>query len=200
MKSIPERKVILGLLSLTSLGAAIFLPDTYLQLDRREGQAWPYGVIGDSCGSGVSYNKNSLYDNNKHNGLTKECHDPQVEADNIWIGHDLSGLRDTTCSGSNLEDIVLGQHPMEKVANPDVVIITSGGNMVGFGNVVDVCIYHFDIRHYYYGNPYEDDPDRMGDHAQALDSALSTSQMLPPSLALLPEILLHPALRLLLLP
>ncbi len=172
MKSIPDPKGILGFLSLTSLGAATFLPDTYYQLDRRDGQAWPYGVIGDSWGSGVSYNDDVLYDGNKDNCLrTSESHGPQMEADNTWIGHDPSGLRDAACSGSILGDIVEGQHQMGKVGNPDVVIMTSGGNNAGFGNIVDVCIYHSDQAHNY-GNPYVNDPDRSGDCAKALDAAL----------------------------
>ena len=172
MKSIPDPKSILGFLSLTSLGVASFLPDTYRQLHRRDGQAWPYGVVGDSWGSGVSYNNDVLYDNNNDSCLrTKESHGPQMEADSTWIGHDPSGLRDAACSGSNLGDIVKGQQQMGKVGNPDVVIMTSGGNNAGFGNIVDVCIYHSKPTHYY-GNPYWDDPDRSGDCARALDAAL----------------------------
>ena len=176
MKSTPDPKGILGFLSLTSLCAATFLPDTYYQLDRRDGQAWPYGVIGDSWGSGVSYNKDVLYDDNKDSCLrTKESHGPQMEADTTWIGHSPSGLRDAACSGSNLGDIVIGQHQMGKVGNPDVVIMTSGGNNAGFGNIVDVCIYHSDPRHDY-GNAYSDDPDRSGECAKALDAALGYIQ------------------------
>ena len=172
MKSIPDTNGILGFLSLTSLAAASFLPDTYHQLDRRAGQAWPYGVIGDSWGSGVSYNTAVLYDDNKDNCLrTKESHGPQMEADPNWVGHDPSGLRDAACSGSRLVDIALGQHQMGKVGNPDVVIMTSGGNNAGFGNIVDVCIYHSSPTHNY-GNAYANDPDRTGDCAKGLDAAL----------------------------
>ena len=171
MKSIPHPSRILGFLSLTSLCASSVLPDTNHQLDRRDGQAWPYGVVGDSWGSGVSYNNDVLYDDNKDNCLrTKESHGPQMEGDNTWVGHDPSGLRDAACSGSTLGDIVRGQQQMSKVGNPDVVIMTSGGNNAGFGNIVDVCIYHSQPTHYY-GNPYYDDPDRSGDCAKALDSA-----------------------------
>lgn len=82
MKSIPDPKGILSFLSLTGFGAATFLPDTYYQLDQRDGQAWPYGIIGDSWGSVVSYNNDVLYDENKDNCLrTKESHGPQMEAD-----------------------------------------------------------------------------------------------------------------------
>ena len=172
MMATPDPKGILGFLSLTGLCAATFLPDTYYQLDRRDGQVWPYGVIGDSWGSGVSYNKDVLYDDNKDSCLrTKESHGPRMEADITWIGHSSSGLRDAACSGSNLRDIVIGQHQMGKVGNPDVVIMTSGGNNAGFGNIVDVCIYHSDPRHDY-GNAYSDDPDRSGECAKALDAAL----------------------------
>lgn len=173
MKSTPDPKGILGLLNLIGLGAATFLPDTFYGLDRRDGKAWPWGVIGDSWGSGVSYKTDVLYDNNKDNCLrTKESHGPQMEADTTWIGHNPSGLRDAACSGSNLADIAVGTHQMAKVGNPDVVIMTSGGNNAHFGNIVDVCIYHSDVRHDY-GNPYSSDPDRSGDCAKALDAALA---------------------------
>ncbi|KAL8711275.1 MAG: hypothetical protein Q9225_007137 [Loekoesia sp. 1 TL-2023] len=172
MKSTPELKGVIGILILTSLSAASLLPDAYYRLNRRDGQAWPYGVIGDSWGSGVSYNNDVLYDDNKDDCLrTKESHGPQMEADETWIGHDPSGLRDAACSGSTLGDIFLGQHQMGKVGNPDVVIMTSGGNNAGFGHIVDVCIYHSDPTHYY-GNPYWNDPDRSGECAKALDDAL----------------------------
>ena len=173
MKSTTDPKGILGFLSLTGLGAATFPPDIFYRLDRRDGQAWPSGVIGDSWGSGVSYNTDILYDDNKDDCLrTKESHGPQMEADTTWIGHSPSGLRDAACSGSNLGDIVLGQHQMGKVGNPDIVIMTSGGNNVGFGNIVDVCIYYSNPQHDY-GNPYADDPDRSGECAKALDAALT---------------------------
>ncbi len=172
MKSIANPKGITGFLSLTSLGAASFLPDTYYQLNRRDGKAWPYGVIGDSWGSGVSYKDDVLYDGNKDDCLrTKESHGPQMEADTAWIGHDPSGLRDAACSGSNLGDIAFGQHQVGKVGSPDVVIMTTGGNQAGFGTIVDVCIYHSDPTHYY-GSPYWNDPKRTGDCAVALDAAL----------------------------
>ena len=159
MKSIPDPKGILGLLSLTSLGAAIFLPDPYHQLDRRDGQAWPYGVIGDSWRSGVSYNNDTLYDNNKDSCLrTKESHGPQMEADTTWPSHGTSNPRDAACSGSNLGDIILGQHQMENVGNPDVVIMTSAGNK------------HSNPTHNY-GNAYVNDPDRCGDCVKAPDAA-----------------------------
>lgn len=174
MKSILDPNGILGFLSLMSLGAATSLPDNYHQLDRRDGQAWPYGVVGDSWGSGVAYNNDTLYDNNKDNCLrTKESHGPQMEADTTWIGHDPSGLRDAACSGSNLVDIVQGQNQIGKVGNPDVIIMTSGGNKAGFGNIVNVCIYHSDPLHDY-GNAYANDPDRSGDCAKALDDASET--------------------------
>ena len=60
---------------------------------------------------------------------------------------------------------------MGKVGNPDIVIMTSGGNNAGYGNIVDVCIYHSNPQHDC-GNPYASDPDRSGECAKALDAAL----------------------------
>ena len=52
------------------------------QFTKRDNPPWPYGVIGDSWGSGVSYKQDVLYDNNTGNCLrTKEAHGPQMEAD-----------------------------------------------------------------------------------------------------------------------
>ena len=140
---------------------------------RRSLAVWSHGrLMGDSWGSGVSYNTDVLYDDNRDDCLrTKESHGPQMEADQSWVGHDPSGLRDAACSGSQLGDIVAGQHQMGKVGDsPAVVVMTSGGNNAGFGHIVDVCIYHSDPTHNY-GNPYWNDPDGSGDCAKALANA-----------------------------
>lgn len=175
-RNIPCRSIV-GFLGLVSLGVTSLLPNDFRfesslqRLSKRDGQAWPYGVIGDSWGSGVSYSTDVLYDDNRDNCLrTKESHGPQMEADQGWVGHDPSGLRDAACSGSQLVDIVQGQHQMGKVGSPDVVIMTSGGNNAGFGHIVDVCIYHSDPTHNY-GNPYWSDKDGSGECAQALAAA-----------------------------
>ena len=42
---------------------------------KRDKPPWPYGVIGDSWGSGVAYNDDVLYDDNRDKCLrTKESH------------------------------------------------------------------------------------------------------------------------------
>lgn len=168
-------------LSLTNIGLAGLIPDhdqykpSSHSLTKRAGEAWPYGVIGDSWGSGVSYNTDVLYDGNRDDCLrTKESHGPQMEADPNWSGHDPSGLRDAACSGSILGDLHLGQHQMGKVGDsPAMVVMTSGGNNAGFGHIVDVCIYHSDPTHNY-GNPYWNDKDGSGDCAKALAEATNT--------------------------
>ena len=176
MKSASPSRQIAGYASLIGLGAASLLPNNFrfestIQRLSKRADAWPYGVIGDSWGSGVSYSTDVLYDGNRDSCLrTKESHGPQMEADQGWVGHDPSGLRDAACSGSQLGDIVLGQHQMGKVGSPDVVIMTSGGNNAGFGHIVDVCIYHSDPTHNY-GNPYWSDKDGSGDCSKALADA-----------------------------
>jgi hypothetical protein len=140
-----------GASSLVTLVAASIIPDLHLvgastRLVKRD--VWPYAVIGDSWGSGVSYKKDVLYDDNLDHCLrTKESHSPQMEADTSWLGSFTSGLRDAACSGSQLIDLAHGQYQMGKVGQPDVVVMTSGGNNAGFGYIVDVCIYHSDPRH-----------------------------------------------------
>lgn len=70
-----------GASSLVALVAASTVPDLHLlgasstRLAKRD--VWPYGVIGDSWGSGVSYKKDVLYDDNLDKCLrTKEAHGP----------------------------------------------------------------------------------------------------------------------------
>lgn len=163
----------LGTLSLaSSIPSRFRLARSVQDLVARD-DPWPWGVVGDSWGSGVSYNQDVLYDDNRDNCLrTKESHGPQMEADTNWGGHhDPSGLRDAACSGAQLVDIVLGQQQMTKVGDsPALVVMTSGGNNAGFGHIVDVCIYHSDPQHDY-GEAYGDDTDKTGDCAKALNDA-----------------------------
>lgn len=173
---------VIGVLSLISLITASIIPDANLvrasirQLARRDGSSWPYGVIGDSWGSGVAYKKAVLYDDNLDNCLrTKESHGPQMEADTSWTGSFSSGLRDAACSGSQLVDLAKGGYQMGKVGTPNVVVMTSGGNNCGFGAIVDVCIYHSDPR-IDYGPAYADDKNGTGMCAQALDKSLNYIQ------------------------
>ena len=170
-------KHFLGVLSLVNLITANIIPykdpsRAFIdRLTRRDNPPWPYAVIGDSWGSGVSYNQDVLYDNNLDNCLrTKESHGPQMEADTTWTGSFSSGLRDAACSGSQLVDLAKGNYQMGKVGQPDVVIMTSGGNNCGFGTIVDVCIYHSSPTTNY-GPAYADDTDGSGACAQALNNA-----------------------------
>ena len=132
---------------------------------------WPYGVIGDSWGSGVAYNDGTQYDKNLDHCLrSTESHGPQLEDDTTWLGDWSSGLRDAACSGSRLFDLAKGKYQMGKVGTPNVVVMTSGGNNCDFGVIVDVCIYHADPSHNY-GPAYANDKDRVGDCAKKLDGA-----------------------------
>ncbi len=173
----PRVKHMIGVLGLTNLITAGTTPDTKAfkgsteHLIIRDSSPWPYGVIGDSWGSGVSYKDDVLYDNNLDNCLrTKESHGPQMEADTSWTGGFSTGLRDAACSGSRLVDLAKGGYQMGKVGNPNVVVMTSGGNNCGFGVIVDVCIYHSDYKTNY-GPAYKDDTARTGACAKALDNA-----------------------------
>ena len=177
MKLIARVKHLLGVLGLTDLITAAIIPDARAfkasteQLTTRDASTWPYGVIGDSWGSGVSYNNDVLYDNNLDNCLrTKESHGPQMEADSSWTAPFSSGLRDAACSGSQFVDLAKGGYQMGKVGNPNVLVMTSGGNNCGFGVIVDVCIYHSNP-FMNYGPAYKDDPQRNGACAKALDNA-----------------------------
>ena len=162
----------LGLIAFT---AASTIPAS--DLAKRNGPAWPYGVIGDSWGSGVAYNDDVLYDQNLDHCLrTKESHGPQMEADTSWTGDFSSSLRDAACSGSRLVDLaspIEGGYQIGNVGNPDVVVMTSGGNNCDFGTVVDMCIYHSDPTRNY-GPAYVDDHDQTGACSLALDDASRT--------------------------
>ena len=166
-----------GVLSLTNLVTANIIRDddpfraSMDQFTRRDKPPWPYAVIGDSWGSGVAYNQGVLYDNNTDNCLrTKESHGPQMEADTTWTGTFSSGLRDAACSGSRLVDLAKGNYQLGKVGQPDVIIMTSGGNSCDFGVIVDVCIYHSHPTTNY-GPAYADDTDSSGACAKALNNA-----------------------------
>ena len=99
--------------SLLTLLAASAIPDTSFsdplgsRIEQRDNPPWPYGVCGDSWGSGVSYKDEVLYDGNRDKCLrTIESHGPQLEADSTWRGDYSSGLRDAACSGSKLDDLI----------------------------------------------------------------------------------------------
>ena len=161
-----------GLIRLTSAAVLPGSDQPTLSLGRRD-NVWPWAVIGDSWGSGVSYNDDVLYDGNKDSCLrTKESHGPQMEASTSWLGDFTSELRDAACSGSQLVDLAKGGYQMGKVGRPNMVVMTSGGNNAGFGHIVDVCIYHSDFRHNYGPAYKDDDPNNpTGECGQALNGA-----------------------------
>ena len=169
----PCVKHVFCVLTFVSLITASIISAPISRFTRRDASPWPYAVIGDSWGSGVSYNNDVLYDKNLDNCLrTKESHGPQMEADTSWTGSFSSGLKDAACSGSRLFDLAKGGYQMGKVGTPNVVVMTSGGNNCGFGTIVDVCIYH-SVPSINYGPAYADDAGRTGKCAQELDNALN---------------------------
>ncbi|KAL9123954.1 MAG: hypothetical protein Q9217_006670 [Psora testacea] len=177
MESSLSMKHLIGVLSLTNLVGASIIPEIKpirspsSQLTTRDKPAWPYGVIGDSWGSGVAYKDEVLYDKNLDHCLrTSESHGPQLEGDNTWLGDWSSGLRDAACSGSRLFDLAKGGYQMGKVGKPNVVVMTSGGNNCDFGVIVENCVYHPDPLRAY-GPAYANDKDRVGECAKALDGA-----------------------------
>lgn len=158
---------------LTSLAIASIIPDVHHIKTKRDNPAWPYGVIGDSWASGVSYSEDVLYDTNLDNCLrTKESAGPQMEADTTWTGSFSSGLRDSACSGSQLGDLAKGSYQLGKTGTPNVVVMTSGGNNCGFGNIVDKCIYH-SAPFTNYGPAFADDTDGTGQCVIALNDAMN---------------------------
>lgn len=60
--------------------------------------------------------------------------------------------------------------------------MTIGGNDVGFFDVVDSCVYH-SIKGKEYGPGYENDPERVGACAMAIDIAMKTIEDLLKGLA-----------------
>lgn len=93
-----------------------------------------------------------------------------MEADTSWLGGSTSGLKDAACSGSLFGDLAKGSYQMGKIGQPDVVVMTSGGNNAGFGNIVNACIYHADPTHNY-GPSYEHDLSQAGDCFKVLNDA-----------------------------
>ena len=133
-------------------------------------------VLGDSWASGVAYNADNTYDDNKDNCLrTTEAYGAQLTANQTWLeqGTTLS-FNFPACSGSRLVDIVKGREQMSKLRSPtDVIVMTVGGNNAGFFDIASNCIYHQTLEKngFSYGNPYEDDPDRSGLCAKSIDAS-----------------------------
>lgn len=81
-----------------------------------------------------------------------------MEADTSWTGDFTSGLQDATCSESRLVNLAHGQHQMDKVGKPNVVIMTSDSYNCSFDVIVNVCIFHLSPAHNY-SKAYKDDMD-----------------------------------------
>jgi hypothetical protein len=131
-------------------------------------------VLGDSWASGVAYNADNTFDDNKDNCLRiTEAYGAQLTANQTWLqqGTTLS-FSFPACSGSRLVDIVSGRKQMSKLQSvTDVIVMTVGGNNAGFFDIASNCIYHQKLEKdgFSYGNPYEDDPDRSGLCAKSID-------------------------------
>lgn len=132
---------------------------------------YTFAVLGDSFASGVSYKKSVEYDHNKDScWRSTDTHGVQMKNNNHWT---TKGIRFdfAACSGTRMVDMAKGQHPqINQTSDPDLVIMTIGGNNAGFFDVVDGCVYHSNFGADY-GPPYDKDPQRKGKCAQAIDFA-----------------------------
>lgn len=80
------------------------------------------------------------------------------------------------CSGSRLSHMAKddrnGKPPqIEQVEDPQLIVMTAGGNNGRFFEIATNCVYHQDNKDY--GPPYERDPKHKGLCAKSLDSTLS---------------------------
>ena len=132
-----------------------------------------FGVLGDSWASRVAFNKRTEYDGNAGNCFrSTDTYGVQMAADDSWAGSN-PNFNFTACSGSHVSDVAGGvDSQLSKVSDPDLLILTTGGNDAGFFDVVDSCVYVSTDRDY--GLPYYKDPDRTGACAKAIDRATDT--------------------------
>lgn len=127
-------------------------------------------VLGDSWGSGVAYTPLNEYDGNKDYCLRwNEAYGAQLDHDKSWSKTGDHVVQFVACSGSRLFDIVGSPNAqMKKLSEPkDAIIMTTGGNNVGFFNVANNCIFHWPPTEDY-GPAF---PDAKGKCAQAIEDA-----------------------------
>ena len=124
----------------------------------------------------MAYNNDNAYDDNKDTCLRiTEAYGAQLAANQTWLEDGTTlYFNFAACSGAKLVDMVDGQQQMSKLKSPtDIIVMTVGGNNAFFFDIATNCIYHPKLEKdgFSYGNPYEDDPDRSGLCAKAIDNA-----------------------------
>ena len=99
---------------------------------KRDATPWTWGYVGDSWASGVAYSSDSSYDGNAGGCLRyDEAAGPQLSRNTEWWGSKSeykSDFRDAACSGSILKNIFLENGQIQQTGNPNLVILTAGGN------------------------------------------------------------------------
>ena len=160
-----------SLTNIHSINTTIAIPVVPQPLPRPKTSNFTFGVLGDSFASGVSFNKRTEYDGNAGNCFrSTDSHGVQMAADDSWAGES-PNFNFTACSGSSAGDVAGGiKNQLANVKNPDLLIITTGGNEAGFFDVVDSCVYHSNNGRDY-GLPYHKDTNRTGACTKAIDKA-----------------------------
>lgn len=131
---------------------------------------YKFAVIGDSFASGVSYSSASEYDHNKDQCLrSTDTHGVQMKNNHDWTTKGVQ-FDFAACSGTKMIDMAKGGREIDHTTDPDLVIMTVGGNNAGFFNVIDSCVYHSNTK-IDYGPDYDKDPQRVGLCAKAIDFA-----------------------------
>ncbi|MCJ1372821.1 hypothetical protein MMC20_004046 [Loxospora ochrophaea] len=159
-------------LSLISSVAAGIVQQAANALSKRDTFQW--GSIGDSYASGVAYLQSVTYDNNAGNCLrTTDAYAYQLKNDVSWMNGWTEYFTWTACSGSRLVDM---QYQILGVgSSPRLVTMSAGGNdgggnpLAGFFNVADSCLFLSNPNNDY-GLPYNQDTNRTGQCAQAIDA------------------------------
>lgn len=130
-----------------------------------------FAVLGDSWASGVSYQTSVQYDDNSSGCMrNNQAYGVQLKNDITWAGSNIS-FDFPACSGSRMIDMAKGHDQIDQLQDPNIIIMTIGGNDIGFFEVVDSCVFLSNTTHDY-GPQYENDPGRVGEYAKAIDKAM----------------------------
>ena len=146
--------------------AARAIRDTVHRFSKRDTFQW--GSIGDSYASGVAYLQSNTYDNNKGGCLrTTEAYAYQLKNDVSWMNGWQEYFSWAACSGSRLVNM---QNQIGNTgSSPRLVTMHAGGNDANFFGIADNCVFHSQSKDY--GLNYNEDPNRTGACAKAIDSA-----------------------------
>ncbi|KAF2110764.1 SGNH hydrolase-type esterase domain-containing protein [Lophiotrema nucula] len=155
------------------LPLGIAYPAENSALTSRDG-TYVWGAIGDSWGSGVSYNLFGLtdYDDNKDECLRiNHAYSVKVSEDSSWVPDGKTQeFHFAACSGSRMGNMAFqpwrGYVQMDAVGRPGLITMQAGGNDVGFYNVATSCLFH--VENVDYGPIY---PDREGKCKKAIEGA-----------------------------